>query len=117
MKSDGVHGLSCRLSAGRFGRHVEYNMILKLALTSAQIPSILEPSGLNSFNRDRPDGITLSPWSNGRFLTWDATRIDTLGPSYINISRCWRKVIRKSCVAEKSHCISISALKYRTSEL
>ena len=30
--------------------------------------------------------ITLIPWSNGRFSTWDATCIDTLAPSYIDIS-------------------------------
>lgn len=86
VNSDGIHGLSCRHSAGRFGRHSEFNKILKLGLASAQVPSRLEPCGLNSGNRERPDGITLIPWSNGRFLTWDATCLDTLAPSYIDVS-------------------------------
>lgn len=43
VNSDGIHGLSCILSAGRFARHSALNTILKLGLSSAQIPSRLEP--------------------------------------------------------------------------
>ncbi len=78
--------LSCLRSAGRFARHSEFNTTLKMALSSAQIPSRLEPTGLNHNNNERTDGFTLIPWSNGRFLTWDATCRDTLAPSYIDLT-------------------------------
>ncbi|KAJ6634858.1 hypothetical protein Bhyg_13439 [Pseudolycoriella hygida] len=66
VNSDGIHGLSCQRSAGRFARHCELNTILKLALSSAQIPSRLEPPGLNHDNNEKTDGVTLIPWSKGR---------------------------------------------------
>ena len=31
----------------------------------------------------RPDGMTRTPWSNGRSLVWDVTVVDTLAQSYI----------------------------------
>ena len=86
VNSDGIHGLSCKESAGRFARHSTFNTILKLGLSSAQIPARLEPIGLNHNNKERTDGFTLIPWANGRFLTWDATCRDTLAPSYIDLT-------------------------------
>lgn len=35
VNPDGIHGLSCSLSAGRYGRHAELNKIMKLALAPA----------------------------------------------------------------------------------
>lgn len=86
VNSDGIHGLSCKLSAVGFARHTEFNTITKLSLCSAQIPPRLEPIGLNHTNNEKTDGITSIPWSNGRFLTWDATCNDTLAPSYVDLS-------------------------------
>jgi hypothetical protein len=40
----GHHGLSCRKSTGRHSRHGNINDIIKRALVSAEIPSILEPT-------------------------------------------------------------------------
>ena len=49
----GLHGLSCKKSEGR---HSAMNDILYRAMTSAQIPSRLEPSGLVRSNGKRPEG-------------------------------------------------------------
>ncbi|KAL5505757.1 hypothetical protein EMCRGX_G007249 [Ephydatia muelleri] len=43
----GTHGLSCRFSAGRHFRHAMLNDILHRALSSANVPSRLEPTGLD----------------------------------------------------------------------
>ena len=32
----------------------------------------------------RPDGLALVPWQNSRCLTWDATVVDSLAPSYLS---------------------------------
>ena len=78
----GRHALSCKCSGGRHQRHATLNNILKRALTSAHIPSRLEPTGLVRTDGKRPDGVTLAPWKSGRLLVWDATCPDTFAPSY-----------------------------------
>ena len=57
-----IHGLSCIRSAGYQSRHAAINVI-KRALSSAQIPSMLEPTGLSRSNGKRPDGLTIAPWN------------------------------------------------------
>ena len=54
VDASGLHGLSCRRSVGRIPRHTQLNIIIKEALKSASIPSILEPQGLS-----RTDGKDL----------------------------------------------------------
>ena len=78
-----IHGLSCRWSQGRHHRHATINYIIHRALSSAKIPSRLEPSGLYRSDGKRPDGITVVPWQRGKLLVWDATCPDTFAPSYI----------------------------------
>lgn len=78
----GRHALSCRRSEGRHQRHAALNDILKRALSSAHIPSRLEPVGLTRIDGKRPDGTTMAPWKSGRLLVWDATCPDTFAPSY-----------------------------------
>ena len=82
----GVHGLSCRKSAGRSSRHAQVNDIIKRALSSAHIPSILEPNGVSRSDGKRPDGMTIYPWKNGRIMVWDFTCSDTIAPSHIQIA-------------------------------
>ena len=80
------HGLSCQkvAAAGRFPRHSNLNDIVKRSLSSAGIPSWLEPVGLSRNDGKRPDGLTAFPFSSGRSLCWDATCSDTFSPSSIN---------------------------------
>ena len=61
VDQSGVHGLSCRKSAGRCSRQAQVNDIIKRALSSAHIPSILEPNGVSRSDGKRPDGMTIYP--------------------------------------------------------
>ena len=79
----GVHGLSCRRSIGRAPRRSQLNSIIKDGLASAHIPAILEPLGLSRTDGKRPDGLSITPWSNDCPLVWDATCWDTFAPSHI----------------------------------
>ena len=74
--------MSCKKSEGRHHHHAAINDILYHALSSAKIPSRLEPSGLLRSDGKRPDGVTMVPWKQGKPLVWDATCPDTLAPSY-----------------------------------
>ena len=79
----GLHGLSCRLNAGRYSRHSSLNHLMKRTLQRLDIPSILEPRGLNRSDGKRPDGLTLIPWSKGKALVWDVTVTDTFCASRV----------------------------------
>ena len=79
----GMHGLSCRRSAGRLPRHSNLNDIVKRSLEVAGMPAWMEPAGLDRGDGRRPDGITVFPFSNGKCLTWDATCSDTFCKSNI----------------------------------
>jgi len=82
----GLHGLSCKFSAGRHPRHAALNNVIKRALESAGIPSVLEPLGVDRGDGKRPDGITVFPFSRGRSLCWDATCVDTYAETNVNSS-------------------------------
>ena len=43
----GHHGLVCERSKGRFRRHASLNETIKRALATANVPSVLEPTGLS----------------------------------------------------------------------
>ena len=86
MDSRGLHGLSCRYSAGRFPRHLTMNDVIKRALQKAGLPSVLEPPGLDRGDGSRPDGITVLPFSGGRSLVWDCTCVDTFSGAHLNRS-------------------------------
>ena len=77
VDKQGIHGLSCKKSVGRHYRHSAINDILHRALSSAKVPSRLEPTGLTRSDGKRPDGVTMIPWKNGKLLVWDATCPDT----------------------------------------
>ena len=79
----GLHGLSCRRSAGRHARHSLLNDTIWRALNKAGVQSTKEPTGLLRSDGKRPDGVTLIPWARGRCLTWDVTVPDTFATSHI----------------------------------
>ena len=83
VDATGLHGLSCRLAAGRMARHQALNDIVWRSLSSAGVPSTKEPVGLSRSDGKRPDGLTLIPWSKGKSLTWDVTVINPLADSYV----------------------------------
>ena len=83
VDSRGLHGLSCRYSAGRHPRHSAMNDVVKRALLRAGLPSVLEPPGLDRGDGSRPDGITVFPFSRGRSLVWDCTCVDTFAESHL----------------------------------
>jgi hypothetical protein len=108
VDSTGRHGLSCRKSAGRLSRHSAVNELIKRALTSAEIPSRLEPTSLIRQNERRPDGMSLVPWKNGRCLAWDFTCPDTLAPSHLNIAINGPGVV--ACEAEDKKRVKYASL-------
>ena len=77
-----THGLSFKNSEGRHYCRGAINDIVHKALTTAQVPSRLEPSGLTHTDGKHPDGVTIIPWKNGKPLVWDATCPDPLALSY-----------------------------------
>jgi len=86
VDSSGAHGLSCRKSAGRGVRDTAINSIVNTSLSSAEMPSRLEPRGLSRDDGKRPDGVTSMTWKNGRCLIGlcDVTCPDTLAASYLD---------------------------------
>jgi hypothetical protein len=82
----GIHGLSCKTSAGRHPRHSQLNDLVLRSLQRANIPAMREPLGLCRTDGKRPDGVTLIPWSRGRCMTWDVTVVDTVAPSHVSDS-------------------------------
>ena len=77
------HPLSCKKSAGRFPRHAQLNDLIKRSLSTAGIPSVLEPVGLDRGDGKRPDGLTTFPFKSGKCLAWDATCTDTYADSTV----------------------------------
>ena len=78
-----THGLSCRMSKGRYNRHSEANLIIMKALSSAGYPSSLEPVGLSRSDGKRPDGVINVPWIRGMPIAWDFSCVDILAPSRV----------------------------------
>jgi hypothetical protein len=64
-------------------RNAAINGIIKAALTTAEVPSRLEPRGLARDDGKRPDGVTSVPWQEGRCLMWDVACPNTLASSYV----------------------------------
>ncbi|XP_043202745.1 uncharacterized protein LOC122370853 [Amphibalanus amphitrite] len=79
----GHHALTCRLSAGRHPRHTALNDVIKRALQTVGLPSLLEPTGIDRGDGKRPDGLTLFPFTEGKSLVWDATCVNTYAASHL----------------------------------
>ena len=89
----GRHGLACKKQKGRYMRHEEVNKLIKRGLDQAKITSTLEPLGLSRNDGKRPDGLTLTTWTEGKCLIWDFTCADTLCSSYV------KKTSKEACSA------------------
>ena len=83
MDEQAIHGLSCIRCAGRQSRHAAINDVVKRALSSARIPSMLEPIYLSRSDGKQPDGVTIAPWKSGRMLVWDISCMDTFAMSHL----------------------------------
>ena len=83
VDSLGRHGLLCELQAGRPQRHTQINDVMKRALTTAEFPSRLKPTGLCRKDRKHLDGLTLFPFKQGKCLLWNATCVSALAEIYI----------------------------------
>ena len=104
-----THGLSCRWSEGRFPRHAAINDIIHRSLTSAKVPSRLEPNGLFRSDGKRPDGLSLVPWKEGKPLIWDATCPDTFAASHVRSASKTSGTVAEQ--AEESKCSKYSWLR------
>ena len=83
VERNGLHGLSCKRSAGRLPRHSQVNDLIKRALSSGGTAATREPYGISRHDGKRPDGMTMYPWKSGKCLLWDFTCGDTLAPSHL----------------------------------
>ena len=104
VERDGVHGLSCTKSAGRFSRHAILNSLIKQTLGYLDLPSMLEPRGLYRTESKRPDGVTMIPWELGKQLVWDVTVVDVLAPSRLNQGECTPLILLFGFNGIRSNC-------------
>ena len=65
VDAKGIHGLSCKLAAGRMPRHQALNDLIRRAFANARVLSTKEQSGMSRTDGKRPDGLTLIPWQGG----------------------------------------------------
>ena len=77
----GLHPLSCCFIISRLPRHTALNDVICRSLQSAGIRALLEPTGQDRGDDNRPDGITLFLYARGKSLVWDSTCADTFSPS------------------------------------
>ena len=82
----GLHGLSCKMSAGRSLRYFQINDLIFRSLKIADIPSTEEPNGLVRGDSKKPDGLTWCPWKAGKAWTWNAAIADKYAVSYLKAS-------------------------------
>ena len=82
----GLHALACKHTRSRHARHTSLNKIISQALRAAGVPCALEPLSLSRSDGKRPDGWTLTPWTRGKCLIWDATCTHRLTPSYSTLA-------------------------------
>ena len=68
---------------GRIARHNLVNEKIRDGLSEAGCVAALEPNGLVSENRKRPDGLTALAFADGLPLAFDATIVHTCAPSHL----------------------------------
>jgi len=78
-----LHSFVCKKAPGRPARHHALNDLVARAMVSAGTPVTKEPNGLSRSDGQRPDGLSLVPWEEGKPLTWDVTVVCLLADSYV----------------------------------
>ena len=109
----GYHSLTCQFSAGRHPRHTALNDVIRRSLLSANIPSLLEPSGMDRGDGKRPDGVTIYPFSNGMSLVWDATCINTFADCHVISAAITAGEAARAAELKKRHKYADLAQRYR----
>ena len=82
----GTLRLSCKRGAAKAMRHHLLNDIVRRTLVRANIPSVLESTGLSRGDGKTPDGMTLIPWQGGKNITWDVIVTNNIAYSYLHVS-------------------------------
>ena len=103
VTDDGWYGPSCLIRAGRFARHSNLNALIKQNLSSAHIPSALEPRHLYRTDQMRPDSLTLVPWAVGKQPLWDVTVVDSLAPCRVNAGSVCNPGLAAAEAEEQKH--------------
>ncbi|GBP52867.1 hypothetical protein EVAR_39031_1 [Eumeta japonica] len=84
VEANGYHGLNCQCSSGRFPCHHALNDIIRWALTTDNVPCMLEPPGLSRSDGKQTNELTLITWQKGYRLIWYAISINTSVASNLN---------------------------------
>jgi len=77
----GIHSLVCKRASGKITRHQALKSVIARAFVAADMSVTKEPNGLSISDNERPDGLNLLPWQEGKPLAWDVTVICPLGVS------------------------------------
>ena len=96
----GLYGLSCKRSTGRSIRHQQLNDIIWRALKRADIPATKEPAVLFE-GMESVQIVSFVPWQGGRCPTWNATIVDTLAVSYVQIGTTTSAGAARAAAARK----------------
>ena len=65
------------------------------------IPTRLEPNGLTQEGNLKPDGISSSPWCQGKPLAWDVTCAHPLAQSWLSVARRGVSAVATAVEAKK----------------
>jgi len=102
VDAQGRHAMVCKKASGKIARHQVLNDVIWRALNAAGIPATNEPSGINSRDGKRPDGLTLIPRQGGKPLVWDVTVASTLAASYADTAATGMGLVADQPATRKS---------------
>ena len=78
------------------------NDIILRAINAADVPAVKEPSGLNTQDGKRPDGLSLIPLQSGKPLLWDVTVASTLAGSYVDTAATGAELVADQAADSKT---------------
>jgi len=83
VNSSGDHILKCKRSLHKSIRHNAINKLICQGFKSKNIPALLEPQNIVYADSKRPDGCTLAPQRNGKFIAWDVSIVHPFSTQFI----------------------------------